>query len=181
MPLPWNRGNEEGRTLEWEDLLPLVVGAVGGRSGDDTQEASEPVLVAPHRDPGEDAENHDMPPQFEQARGTSGVRGGSTTAAPEPRETPPDPDRTPGEATPDTARSGSGTTDAGTTDTTTPDTTTPDATTPGAATLDAVTSDAAALEPDEGEPATPEDETDDLEDGSGELKDPTDAVTLNNQ
>lgn len=181
MPLPWNRGDEADQTLEWVDLLPFVGGAVGGRSGDDPQEASKPVLVAPHRDPGEDAENHDMPPQFERTRDTQGVRGGSTTAAPGPHETPPDLDRTSGEVTPDTARPGSSTPDAGTPDAGTPDTTTTEATTPGAATLEAITSDTDALEPDEVEPATPDDETDDPEDESGDLQDPTDTVTLNNQ
>lgn len=151
MPLPWNRGGEEDRTPAWVDLLPLVDSANGEGSGEGRRGASEPVLVAPHRDPGEDAVNHDMPPGFESARKRGTASDGPTTPAtasddrtatpgggepsPEPVSGEPSPepgsrepslasDPAPGEAAPGTAGPGTSGPDPASADATTPSTTT---------------------------------------------------------
>lgn len=74
MTLPWNRGDEEGGTPAWVELVPLSGHFTSGRSTTDRSRSNDPVLVAPHRDPGEEAVNHDMPPEFERARASGGGR-----------------------------------------------------------------------------------------------------------
>lgn len=164
MPLPWNRGDEEGRIPTLGDLMLLVGDSTSDRSGGDRRERSEPVLVAPHRDPGEDAENHDMPPEFEKSSGTTAASG---EPAPDPAETVDAPTGTDtGAGAPDPAGS-----DAGS----------PVAAGPGTATLDAITSDAAAPPADDEASATAGQETDDLEDVSRDSTDRKDTMTVNGQ
>lgn len=74
MTLPWNRGDEEGSSPAWVELVPLSGHFTSGRSTTDRSESNDPVLVAPHRDPGEEAVNHDMPPEFERARASGDGR-----------------------------------------------------------------------------------------------------------
>lgn len=153
MTLPWNRGGEEDGTPLWVDLLPVVGGATGGRSGADPEDASEPVLVAPHRDPGEEAVNLDMPPGFESARKREAASdrnaapasaSGRRTADPE-RPTPPAAtDRTADERGPAASRG----------DASGPDPRDADAATPGAVSLDSVVGDDAGRSSTEAEPAT---------------------------
>lgn len=66
MALPWNRGDGERSAPRWVDLVPLVGRLAGEGSESDRGERSDPVLVAPHREPGEEAENPRLPPDFER-------------------------------------------------------------------------------------------------------------------
>lgn len=166
MALPWNRGDVTGRAPTWVDLVPLLGDSANDRSGDDSPERGDPVLVAPHRDPGEDAVNHDMPPEFERSRGSTAAPDESTTATPETPEATPAADRTPDDATPATVG---------------PDADSRTVSTPGAASLDAITSDDAVASLDEEASATAEPQSDDREDESGDSTDLEDSVPVNGQ
>lgn len=182
MTLPWNRGGEADRTPAWVDLLPVVGGAADGTSGEDRAEASEPVLVAPHRDPGEDAVNLDMPPGFESARKRGAAPEGSTTpaaesdarsSAPGVPEAAPAADRTTDEAAATGDRRDAGGPGPGSAE----------AATPSPATLESIVGDDAGPSSTGPEPATASDGTDDpvggdaAEDGSDARADEVDEPT----
>lgn len=194
MPLPWNRGDEETSPSTWVDLLPLSGHLAPDRSGADGSEAREPVLVAPHRDPGEDAVNHDMPPQFQRARTAPDAPGESGdgrtdddgTRGPADRPDPPrHADATPSRAAvPDDAHPGG----------VTPDAAPPDAVdgAPGTAgdpgtvgdpgTAAGAVSDVDVQAPDAVDASRDgDDPPDDEEDAPLDSKGSTDAMTPNNQ
>lgn len=165
MALPWNRGDVTNRAPTWVDLVPLLGDSADDISGDDSPERGDPVLVAPHRDPGEDAVNHDMPPEFERSRGPTAAPDEPPTATPETTEATPAADRTPDDASPPTAG---------------PDADSRTDSTPGAASLDAITSDDVASL-DEEAPAPAESQSDDREDESRDSTDLEDSVPVNGQ
>lgn len=116
MTLPWNRGDGDGAADSLVGLVPLLGtdSGDGGAGTDEEPERRDPILVAPHRDPGEQAVNNRLPPGFERGRRAS-QEPASPDEARRPADEPPaaDPasagpaddepspsDRTPGDPSP---------------------------------------------------------------------------------
>lgn len=152
MTLPWNRGGEEDRDPLWVDMLP-VVGGSAGTPATDREEAREPVLVAPHRDPGEEAVNLDMPPGFEGARKRGAASDGDAAPASASRGRSSGPERPASSPAPDRTADDRGPA-AGRGDDSGPDPGDADAATPGAVSLESVVGGDAGRSSTDAEPAT---------------------------
>lgn len=90
MTLPWNRGDGDGAADSLVGLVPLLGTDSGDRGvgADEGTERRDPILVAPHRDPGEQAVNNRLPPGFERGRRVSQEPAPTDEARPPADESP---------------------------------------------------------------------------------------------